>query len=225
VGKTTLGTQFMKEAAERGERSVIYMFEEARETFTTRSKAINLPVQEMIDGDSLAIEEVPPFTYTPDQFAGQIKQEVEENDTQLVMIDGIDGYRNSLQTTDKKVLEELHALGRYLRNNGVTLILIDTADSVTGDFQATDSGTSYIADNILFLRYLELNGELRKAIGVLKMRMSDYERQLREFSITEDGIKVGEPLTGLRGILQGTPDFIDQDNPNRSGSLSDQERH
>jgi circadian clock protein KaiC len=54
-----------------------------------------------------------------------------------------------------------------------------------------------------------MGGELRKVIGVLKKRMSDYERTLREFEITEHGIKIGDPLTNLRGILQGTPEWVD----------------
>jgi circadian clock protein KaiC len=57
----------------------------------------------------------------------------------------------------------------------------------------------------VFLQHVELNGELRKVIGVLKKRMSDFERTLREFEITKHGIKVGEPLRDFIGILQGTP--------------------
>lgn len=209
AGKTTLGTQFMKEAAGRGERSVVYMFEEAGGTFRTRSEAVNIPVERMVERGTLALEEVPSFEYTPDQFAAVVREEVEQRDARIVMIDGIDGYRNSIRVDEAEVLRELHALGRYLTNRGVTVLLVDTVDSVTGEFTATDSGVSYLADNIVFLRYLEINGELRKAIGVLKKRMSDFERTLREFAITPYGIKVGEPLTGLRGILHGTPDLIE----------------
>jgi circadian clock protein KaiC len=209
AGKTTLGTQFMKEAAGRGERSVVYTFEEAAGTFRNRSEAVNIPVERMIERGSLALEEVPSFEYTPDQFAAAVREEVERRDARIVMIDGIDGYRNSVRVDEGEVLRELHALGRYLTNRGVTVLLVDTIDSVTGEFTATDSGVSYLADNIVFLRYLEIDGELRKAIGVLKKRMSDFERTLREFAITPYGIKVGEPLTGLRGILQGTPDLVE----------------
>ena len=69
----------------------------------------------------------------------------------------------------------------------------------------------YIADNIVFLRHLELQGELRKAIGVLKKRTSDYERTLRQFRITSHGITVGDPLTRLRGVLSGTPELASPD--------------
>jgi circadian clock protein KaiC len=62
-------------------------------------------------------------------------------------------------------------------------------------------------DSIVFPRYLGVRGELRRAIGVLKKRLSNFEKTLRETDITRDGIEVGRPLTGLRGILRGTPEW------------------
>jgi circadian clock protein KaiC len=69
---------------------------------------------------------------------------------------------------------QLHALGRYLKNMGVTVIFINEVESITGDFRATEAGVSYLCDNLVFLRYLEIDGELRKAIGVLKKRLGDF---------------------------------------------------
>jgi circadian clock protein KaiC len=91
---------------------------------------------------------------------------------------------------------------------GVAVILINEVETITGDFRATEVGISYIADNLVFLRYLEMQGELRKVIGVLKKRLTDFEKTLREFEITRYGIKVGKPLTDLRGILRGTPELL-----------------
>ena len=67
---------------------------------------------------------------------------------------------------------------------GVTTILVNEIEEITGNFRATDVGISYIADNIIFLRYLEIEGQMRKAIGVLKKRLSDFEKTLREFQDT-----------------------------------------
>jgi circadian clock protein KaiC len=210
VGKTTLGTQFMKEAAGRGERSVIYLFEESAKTFLNRSRAVNIPVDEMLERGTLQIQEVDALERSPQEFGRMVRREVEENDTEIVMVDGIAGYRLTLRGEDGAMLERMHALGRYLNNMGVTTILIDETKNVTGEFNATQENISYLADNIVFLRHLEINGELRKAIGVLKKRTSDFERTLREYEITGHGIKVGEPLTGMRGLLSGTPEMIDQ---------------
>lgn len=212
VGKTTLGTQFMKETASRGERSVIYTFEETLDTILARSDALGIPAAEMLEQGTLSIEAVEALELSAAEFATMVKHEVEANDAKLVMIDGINGYRLSIRGPHTDLERELNSLGRYLKNQDVAVILVDSVDSITGDFQPTSEGVSYLADNIVFLRYIEIQGELRKAIGVLKKRTSDFERTLREFEIsTESGIVVGDPLTGLRGILRGTPDFIEED--------------
>ena len=220
VGKTTLGTQFMKEAAGRGERSVIYLFEENTKTFMNRSRAVNIPVNDMIERGTLQIHEVNALERSPQEFGCMVRTEVENNDTGIVMIDGIAGYRLTLRGEDDTVLERMHTLGRYLNNMGVTTILVDETKNVTGEFNATQENISYLADGIVFLRHLELQGKLRKAIGVLKKRTSDFERTLREFEITSHGIKVGEPLTGMRGILSGTPEVIDHGSDRGPGGKS-----
>ncbi|MFQ3293137.1 MAG: circadian clock protein KaiC [Halobacteriales archaeon] len=209
AGKTTVGTQFMKEASGRGERSVIYSFEESRETLLHRSKAINIPVSEMIDRGTLSVEVVPPDEYSPDEFAQLVMDEVDDEDAKLVMIDGVDGYEAALQGDPVDPQDALGRLGRYLRNMGVTTLITNEVPRITGDFQATGRGLSQFADTILFLRHLEYGGEIHKSIGVLKNRTSDFERTLRRLEITEHGIKVGEPLTGLRGILTGTPEWTE----------------
>ncbi len=209
VGKSSFGMQFMKEAAGRGERSVVYAFEEGTETLFRRCEAINIPVHAMLKRGTLAVTSVEPLQYTPNQFVHLVRTEVEQNNAQIVMIDSTSGYRLSMQGED--LVRHLHSLCQYLKNMGVTVILINETHSIAGgEFSVTEGGLSYLADNLIFLRYLELDGQLRKAIGVLKKRVSDFERTLREFKITKYGIKVGEPLTQLRGILSGVPEWIDK---------------
>jgi len=132
------------------------------------------------------------------------------------MVDGIACYRLTLRGADGMMLQQMHALGRYLKNMGVTGIFVDETRNITGEFQATVENISYLADNIIFLRHLEVQGEMRKALGVLKKRTSDFERTIREFQITRHGIKVGEPMSEMRGILSGTPEIVD-DGRNRRG--------
>lgn len=206
LGKTTLGLQFMKEAAGRGERSVVYLFEESVETLLARCQGVNIPAGAMVERGTLNIVRIEPLRYTPDEFARLVRQEVEEKGTRIVMIDSVAGYSLSIRGED--LTAHLHALCKYLTNMGVTVLLTVEVEQIVGDFSATGWGISYLADNILFLRYLEINGELRKAVGVLKKRLSDFEKTLREIEITRYGIKVGKPLTNLRGILTGTPEFV-----------------
>lgn len=209
VGKTTLGMQFMKEAADRGERSVVYTFEEGVGTILKRCEGVNLPLSHMMEKESLAIIPVEPLLYSPDEFAALVRQEIESHGAGIAMIDSTAGYQLSFQ--DEDIGSHLHALCKYMKNMGITVILINELEMVTGDFRATEMGISYLADNIVFLRYVEVEGQIRKTIGVLKKRLSDFEKSLHEFEITRSGLKVKKPLTGLQGILSGAPEATESD--------------
>jgi circadian clock protein KaiC len=207
VGKTTTGLQFMKEAAGRGQRSVLYSFEEDRHTLFERAKAVNIPLTEMVERGTLNVEVIGPEELTVDEFTHRIRTEVEDNDAEIVMIDGTSGFEQSLRGVSDSPMQNLVKIGRYLRNMGVTGVVTNEVHEITGEFRATDQGMSYLADSIVVLRHVEYKGSLRKMIGVLKMRTSDFEDQLRELEITEHGLRVGESLPELRGILTGTPSW------------------
>jgi circadian clock protein KaiC len=129
------------------------------------------------------------------------------------MLDGISGYQIAIQGEESDLVRELHALCRYLKNVGVTVILVDEVSAMTGDMRPTEAGISYLADNVVFMRYMEIDGELRKLVGVLKKRVSEFEHTMREFEITSQGVQVGDPLHGLRGILDGNPERDDGAGP------------
>jgi len=207
VGKTTLGLQFMKEAAGRGERSVLYTFEEKQETLLSRCEALNIPARNMVERGTLSIVQIEPLHLTPDELARLVRYEVEQQHATLVMIDSLAGYRLSLRGND--LVAHLHALCKYLQNMGVTVLVINEVGSIVGEFQVSEMRISYLADNVVFLRYIELSGELRKVIGVLKKRLSNFERTLREVEMTRYGIKVGRPMKSLQGILTGRITTLD----------------
>lgn len=205
VGKTNLGIQFIRQAAARGERSAIYSFEESKEVIISRSEGIDIPIRKMVDNGNLKIAPIEPLSYSPDEFSKIVKTDVEENDTRIVMIDSVGGYK--LAVGEKNALSRLHSLCVYLQNMGVTTILVYEISNIFGDLRTTDINASYLADNILFLRYMELDGALRKSIGVLKKRLSGFDKQLREFKITDKGIVIGNALQNMRGVLTGVPEF------------------
>jgi circadian clock protein KaiC len=208
VGKTTVGMLFMQEAAKRGERSVVYAFDEEIPLIEHRCEALKIPARRMIEEGNLSLAKVEPLQHSPDEFDDVVRREVEEKKAKIIMLDSIAGYRLSIRGED--LLQRLHALGKYMSNMGVTVIMVDELKSLTGELRPSDAGISYMADNIVFLRYIEHHSsatgyvELRKVIGVLKKRLSDFEKTFRELYFGLDGITVGEPLPKFSNILSYT---------------------
>ncbi|MFW5965727.1 MAG: ATPase domain-containing protein [Halodesulfurarchaeum sp.] len=209
AGKTTTGLQFLQEAASDGTSAMCYSFEESRRTILERSDAIGLPIEALLEAGSLSLEEIQPDQFTVDEFVARVRADVEAG-TEMVMIDGVKGFKANLRWLSADKSKELLRLGRYLRSEGVTTVVTNEVHNITGEFKATEERMSNLADNILFIRHVESAGTLRKVIGVLKMRTSDFDRSLRELEITESGLTVGEPLPELQGILTGTPTFQGQ---------------
>ncbi len=205
VGKTTLGVQYLKEAAGRGEKSIIYTFEESPETIIQRCENIKIPIQDMLNNSFLEIEEINPLKYTPSEFLNKVRMNAEKKKIDVVLIDSLAGYKMAFpeKSSDNEKIRQLHILNKYLSKIGVTVFMINEVTNIIGDFKATGFGISYLADNIIILNYYEYGSQLKKTIGVLKKRLSDFERYLREYKIGEYGIEVGEPLTELQGILTG----------------------
>ncbi len=221
VGKTTTGLQFLIQAALEGKQSILFQFEEAERTIRKRADAIGLPLQDALDSGQLSIVEIDPEEYTVGEFEDLVREAVTDG-TEVVMIDGSQGFQENLRGLDNTT-GALLRIGRFLRAAGVSTILVNEVHNITGDFHATEERTSNLADNIMFLRHVEYRGKMRKVIGTLKMRTSDFERSLRELEITADGIRVGEPLPQLRGILTGTPEWNDTDTASKHDVDNDEQ--
>lgn len=216
AGKTTTSLQFVKEAASRGNQSLVLSFEESKRTMLQRSEALNIGLSHMLEQGSVEIVEVRPDEYTVDQVTSMIETAVTEDDVGIVLLDGFQGFKQNLRGFgDENPVDYLSSIGRYLREMGVTTMVTNEVHQITGEFRVTEEAMSNVADNIIFLRHLEYRGSIDKVIGVLKMRTSDFEDTLRRLEFTKFGISVGEPLTGLSGILTGTPTF---DGSKESGS-------
>jgi len=208
VGKTTMALHFVNEAAKRGEHSVVYVLEETLPVLTARCEALQIPISAMIDKGALSLFQVEPHRYMPEEFVGIVRQEVEQRQARLVMIDGIAAYRKFLRGDD--LMTDLHSLCQYLQNMGVKILLTNEVEQIAGGFQATEYGVSYLAGNIIYLRYMERRTkegalEIGRCVGVLKKRLTDFDKTVRELEITGEGMKVGGPIIGLRGVLSSMP--------------------
>lgn len=127
----------------------------------------------------------------------------------VVVIDSINGYLNAMPD-ERFLTTHLHELLTYLGQRGVVTLLVGVQQGMLGGNMSTTVDASYLADNVLMLRYFEYDGEVKQAVSVFKKRGSLHERTIRQFSMSRDGIHVGEVLRGFRGILTGVPVYLNE---------------
>ena len=206
AGKSTLAMQYACAASQRGDRAIVYSFDEVLKTAQDRAEALGLPVREQIRCGKLAMSQVDPAELSPGEFVAQIRADVVERDTRVLVIDSLNGLLNAMPG-ERDLILQLHELIAFLNQKGVITFLVLTQHGLVGSMQ-TDLDVSYLADTVILLRYFEAQGEIRQAIAVLKQRVGRHERTLREFSLANSCIVVGKPLRGFRGILTGVPDLL-----------------
>ncbi len=203
TGKSSLATHFVMEAARRGERSAMFLFDENERTLTTRSHGIGFDLEARIAEGLVAVQTVDPGELSPGEFIHGIRQAVETQGARLVVIDSLNGYLNSMPE-EQHVLVQLHELLAYLAQLDVVTLLINAQQGLIGQMTNT-LDVSYLADTVVLLRYFEARGEVRQAMSVLKKRTGPHERTIREMRITSEGLDIGEPLRDFRGVLTGVP--------------------
>ena len=206
AGKSTLSIQYAHAAAARGDRAIVYAFDEVLRTAVDRAEALGIHVREEISKGTLAMSQIDPAELSPGEFIWQIRDDVEQKDTRVVVIDSLNGFLNAMPG-ERDLTLQLHELIAFLNQKGVVTFLILTQHGLVGTMHA-EIDVSYLADTVVLLRYFEAEGEIRQAISVLKQRVGRHERSLREFHLEESGIAVGEPLRNFRGILTGVPDAV-----------------
>jgi circadian clock protein KaiC len=210
-GKSTVAAQFVSAACARGERAAMFLFEEARNNMLNRAESLGLKLNHAVQAGLLTVQQVDPAELTPGQFT-QAVVEAAGAGARVIVIDSLNGYLNAVP--DERFLSTyLHELLTYLGQRGVVTIVVGVQAGLMGGAMTTAVDASYIADNIITLRYFEMDGEVRQAVAVFKKRGSSHERTLRAFGIGNDGIRVGEVLAGLHGVLTGVPTNSEQAPP------------
>lgn len=208
VGKSSTATQFAIAAAERGERSVFFEFEESHHSLMARSTGLGFDLQKHIDTGLIEIFHLTPGEVTPSEFANCVRKAVEPDGegrrVSVVSIDSLNGYLNSMPH-EKFLTIQLHDLLLYLGRRGIVTLVIVAQHGMLGQSMQTPVDTSYLADTVILFRYFEASGEIRQAISIVKKRTSRHERTIREFRLTSQGVVIGGPLHEFRGVLAGTP--------------------
>lgn len=206
TGKSTLACQFVKAVTQRGEKAGVFLFEESLNTLLNRSKGIGMDLHEPYKSGLLTVHQIDPAEMSPGEFTHAVCG-MADSGAKVIVIDSLNGYLNAMP--DARFLStHLHEVLTYLGQRGVVTFLIGVQHGIVGTM-TSGIDVSYMADNVLLLRYFEARGSVEKAISVFKKRGSSHETTLRRLEITSQGIKVGEVLDNFQGILTGVPSLID----------------
>jgi circadian clock protein KaiC len=206
TGKSSLAAQFISAAVERGQASAMFLFEESASNLLNRADGLGMKIREPYERGILSIQQVDPAELSPGEFTSVVCQAADRG-CKIIVIDSINGYLNAMPD-ERFLVTHLHELLTYLGQRGVVTILVGVQQGMLGSQMSTAVDASYLADNVLMLRYFEHDGEVKQALSVFKKRGSTHERTIREFSLSSKGIHVGAPLRGFRGILTGVPVYI-----------------
>lgn len=210
TGKSSLGTQFAMASAARGERVAIFAFDENAGTFRSRSRKLGMDVEKALATGMISLQQVDPAEMSSGEFASTVRRTCQGTDARgvpakMVIIDSLNGYLNAMPE-EKFLTAQLHELLSYLAQQGVVTILTVTQSGMIGNM-VSPVDTTYLADNVILLRFFEAGGTIRRAISVIKKRTGPHERTIRELDMDETGLLVGEPLDQFHGILTGVPTY------------------
>ena len=202
-GKSTIAMKFLLEAASRGEKSVIYSFDETLGTIRARADKLGLELGHRMEQGLIQVFQIDPAEMSPGEFAVAIKSAVEQDGINIVQIDSLNGFLHAMG--DERFLNlQLHELVTYLNQQGIITIMMLAPHGMLGQMR-TPLDVTYLADTVIALRYYEARGAVHKAISVIKKRTGKHERTIREVTLDHGNISVGRPLTKFRGIFTGTP--------------------
>ena len=205
-GKTTFATQFVAEGLRLGEGVVIVVFEEYPEEYLARAQARSQDVE--LTNETLKVIYLRPLDLSVDETLAEILESVDQLNATRVVIDSLSGFEVALAPAFREDFREsLYRLVGALTATGVTIFMTAEIVGAYPDVHFTTEKVSFITDDIIVQRFVELDGELRNVLTVYKMRGSEHSHDFRTYEITAKGAVVGGPLRNFHGIITGVPDL------------------
>lgn len=206
TGKSLLATHFIAAGAASGEPGVLVVFEEHPKEYIHRAEGLGFALGEMMEEGLLEVMYLRPLDLSPDETLFEIRAAAERVQAKRVVIDSMSGFELALAPTFRTDFREsLYRLTGALTGVGITVM---TTMEIIQDHTAlrfTPNVVSFLADDLVLLRYFETGGRLGRAIAVGKMRGSQHSKEFREYEVTATGIEIGEDLSGFEGSISGAP--------------------
>jgi len=204
TGKTLLALQFIVEGARRGEPGVYFTLEETADQLRGAAMGFGWDLADLEARRLLTITYTSPVELSTDAFLDRARQQVEALGAKRVVVDSLTSLELGV-SFPRRFKELVYALTKHLRTLGVTSVLNMEITELLGSAQLSGHGVSFAADNLVQLRYVELDGRLDRGISVLKARGVRHVTEVHRMEITPQGTEVGPQFRGLRGVLSGLP--------------------
>lgn len=205
-GKSTVATQFMLAGLEKGESGVIAIFEEYPEEYLARASQRDKAIEKMVEAGRLELIYLRPLDLSVDEALYAILDAVERLGAKRVVIDSLSGFEVALAPTFRDDFREsFYRLVGTLTAVGVTVFMTAEVSEGFREARFTTENVSFITDEIIVQRYVEIEGELRRVMAIIKMRGSEHSHEFRLYELTPKGVIVGDTLTEYDGIITGVP--------------------
>ncbi|MBI2953850.1 MAG: AAA family ATPase [Chloroflexi bacterium] len=206
TGKTLLALHFVAEGARTGEPSVMVTFEEHPREHERKAAAFGWDLADWEKRGLLRMIYLRPLDLSVDEVLARVHDTVRRLDAKRVVINSISGFQLGISPSDEPEFREaLYRIVATLSGEGVTTVMTTEIPNVFGELRISPEHVSFLADNIIVLRYAEIESQLRKVMMVVKMRTSKHDKDLRQYQINERGIVVERPFTEYSGVLSGIP--------------------
>jgi circadian clock protein KaiC len=207
TGKSALATQFIAEGLRHGEPGIMAIFEERPKEYTNRADSFGLNLKTPQENGKLEILYLRPLDLSVDEALQEILDAIERVGARRLVIDSLVGFEMALAPgfrTDFR--ESLYRMIAALTGAGVTILsTVEVEDSFTA-MAFSHYAISFLTDDIVRLRYVEIDGQLRKVMVVIKMRGGNHSKDIREYIITDEGVVVIHPRsTDYYGLSTGIP--------------------
>lgn len=199
-GKSSMAMCFVDAACRRGERAMIFSFEESAGQIVRNMRSIGLDIAPWIEGNLLRCVSARPTFYSLEMHLAIMIREIARFRPSLVVLDPISAFMDSGETLE--VQSMLLRMVDYLKSNGITAVFTHLAHDQA--LAQTDAGLSSLMDAWLLLLNREVNGEFNRELYLLKARGMAHSNQVREFVMSDDGISLVEPYLGENGALTGS---------------------
>ncbi|OKH23825.1 circadian clock protein KaiC [Hydrococcus rivularis NIES-593] len=217
TGKTLMVTEFMAGGANSAERCLIFAFEESREQLFRNAIGWGVDFERMEREGKLKVVCRYPETTTLENHLIAMKEIIEEFKPNRVAVDSLSALERV--STLKSFREFIIGLTSFIKQKEIGGLFTSTTPTLLGGSSITEAHISTITDSIILLRYVEMYGEMRRGITVLKMRGSMHDKDIREFAIDNRGMHIGKPFRNVTGILAGAPIYTAQNEVERLSGL------